>query len=62
MIKPVLFAAAVSLFAAPAFAADAEKRHWTIVPTSYDKAESFYKKAAAATPPDVIKELQGLFQ
>ena len=46
----------------PAFAADAEKRHWTIVPTSYDKAESFYKKAAAATPPDVIKELQGLFQ
>jgi tripartite-type tricarboxylate transporter receptor subunit TctC len=43
------------------FEGDAAKRRWTIVPTSYDKVEAFYQKAARETPPDVIKELKELF-
>jgi tripartite-type tricarboxylate transporter receptor subunit TctC len=43
------------------FSAAAAKRRWTIVPTSYDKVEAFYRKAAHETPPDVIKELKELF-
>jgi tripartite-type tricarboxylate transporter receptor subunit TctC len=44
-----------------AFKAEAEKRHWTIVPTSAETVEAFYKKAATSTPPDVIAELKELF-
>ena len=44
-----------------AFREEAERRHWAIVPTPAEEVEAFYKKAAASTPPDVIKELQGLF-
>lgn len=45
-----------------AFRAEAEKRHWTVVPTSGEAIDAFYKKATTSTPPDVVKELQGLFQ
>jgi tripartite-type tricarboxylate transporter receptor subunit TctC len=45
----------------PALIADAERLHWRIVPTSYEKMEAFYRKAVSDTPPDVIKELKELF-
>jgi tripartite-type tricarboxylate transporter receptor subunit TctC len=43
-----------------AFIADAAKRKWRIVPTSYEKVESFYGKAKDI-PPDVIEQLKALF-
>jgi len=41
--------------------AEAEKRRWRIVPTSYDRLEAFYRQAVRETPPDVLKQLKELF-
>ena len=40
------------------FIAGAEKLKWQVVPTPYDKVESFYKKVMAETPPEVVKILK----
>jgi tripartite-type tricarboxylate transporter receptor subunit TctC len=45
----------------PKFKADAARRKWRIVPTSYGTVETFYRTAASGTPPDVVAELKALF-
>jgi tripartite-type tricarboxylate transporter receptor subunit TctC len=45
----------------PQLIAEAEKRRWRVVPTSYEKMEAFYRQAVRETPPDVLKQLKELF-
>jgi hypothetical protein len=44
-----------------AFIADAERRGFEFVPTSYDKVESFYKHVISDASPEVVTMLQSLF-
>jgi hypothetical protein len=57
----VLRQAWAAMLTDPGLIAEAERRHWRIVPTPYEKMEAFYKQAVNETPPDVIKQLKVLF-
>lgn len=57
----ILRAAWAAMLKNPDLLAEAGKRRWRIVPTSYETMEAFYRQAVTDTPPDVLKQLKELF-